>query len=179
MTEEKIKQTDVPDLMRIASSTNVFKPSELEVLADDLVDVIDCDDKEYMIVGERINGRLEAFAHVAREAITDFAWQIEWLAVDKSCCGKGIGKRLIKRVEEHVLGFHPYAVISAETSSRTEYIPARNLYLMAGYTESGRVSNYYAQDDDKVIYTKQISRSFKGILPEMDEIIPEQHKITA
>jgi hypothetical protein len=43
-----------------------------------------------------------------------------------------------------------------ETSSRSDYLPARRFYTRHGYAEAARVAGFYAPDDDRIILTKRI-----------------------
>jgi len=103
-----------------------------------------------MVVGFVIFGRIP---------LTVDGWDIYWLAVDKAYQGKGIGKKLLKDVEEHILKEDPQANIRVETSTLKEYAHARNLYYKAGFQEVGRIKDFYASGDDVIIFYKQIARN--------------------
>jgi hypothetical protein len=44
-----------------------------------------------------------------------------------------------------------------ETSSRADYAAARGFYLRRGYTLAGRVRDFYASGDDRVLFTKRLA----------------------
>jgi len=43
-----------------------------------------------------------------------------------------------------------------ETSGRPSYESSRLFYLARGYLEKARLRDFYAPEDDKVIYTKEL-----------------------
>jgi len=50
-------------------------------------------------------------------------------------------------------------LLVAETSSRDVYAQTRDFYARGGYVERARVRGFYAVDDDRVIFSKQLAVS--------------------
>ena len=48
-------------------------------------------------------------------------------------------------------------MVVAETSSRADYNPTRAFYEALAYKVEARVADFYAPDDDLVVYTKRLS----------------------
>ncbi len=84
---------------------------------------------------------------------TLFSWDLYWIAVDPDHQRQGCGQLILKKTEELVAGFGGRRIY-VETSSRPLYEPTRRFYERAGYREEARLAQYYAPDDDKVLYVK-------------------------
>ena len=147
------------EYLDIAISTGIFTQEEVKTLSEVLDDCHnDKPGDYYLLFEEKVDDKRIGFIVVDRVAITAYAWDIFWLVVHKDFQGKGYGKKLLERVEKHVLEEKEKAIIRVETSTKMEYTHARNLYVKKGYIESGRVANFYSKGDDLIIYSKEIVR---------------------
>jgi len=144
--------------LRIACAVDVFKPQEIETLAEVLDGCENGPQSSYILFKERLGDAVIGFIIIDRVAITEFSWDIYWLVVDKQYQGKGYGKNLLKRVESYILEQQDKAILRVETSTKKEFSHARNLYSRQGFREVGRIANFYAPADDLIIYSKEISR---------------------
>ena len=79
------------------------------------------------------------------------SWDLYWIVVAPSHQGRGMGRRLLARVCTSAAKSGATRIY-AETSSRAQYEPTRRFYLKQGFTEQARLDEFYAPDDDKVIY---------------------------
>jgi len=144
--------------LTIARNLEVFHQGELKIIEGILEDYKNAKDG-YVIIDELQEDKVVGFVIFGRIPLTVDGWDIYWLAVDKAYQGKGIGKKLLKDVEEHILKEDPQANIRVETSTLKEYAHARNLYYKAGFQEVGRIKDFYASGDDVIIFYKQIARN--------------------
>jgi GNAT superfamily N-acetyltransferase len=85
---------------------------------------------------------------------TDRTFDLYWIAVDPGAQGAGSGTALLGAVERRLEGQNARMLI-VETSSRSEYAPTRRFYEKRGYAEAARVREFYAPDDDRIIFTKR------------------------
>jgi len=92
---------------------------------------------------------------------TDGTFDLYWLAVDPSLAGSGAGTLLLSEVEQRLRSKDARMVV-AETSSRDDYEAARWFYARRGYTEAGRVADFYAWSDDRIIFTKRLDPAAAG-----------------
>lgn len=92
---------------------------------------------------------------------TDGTFDLYWLAVDPALAGSGAGTLLLSEVEQRLRSKDARMVV-AETSSRDDYESARWFYARRGYTEAGRVADFYAWSDDRIIFTKNLSPAAAG-----------------
>ncbi len=47
-------------------------------------------------------------------------------------------------------------LVVVETSSRPDYAPTRSFYHSLGYAQAARIPQYYAPEDDLIVYTKHL-----------------------
>lgn len=150
-------KNDVKQLVALAKATGVFQPQEL----DTVFEVYD----EYFF-NEHEKGHLgftweqdqqiQGFIYIAPASLSQGTWELWWIAVEPSFQGKGLGSKMLRHAEELIRN-QGGRQIYIDTSSAPLYEPTRNFYLRHGYQEAGRLPDYYAVNDDKVIYRKVIS----------------------
>ena len=69
----------------------------------------------------------------------------------------GFGRQLLAATERKVLELGGKRLY-AETSSTAQYQPTRSFYERNGFFLEGRLADYYAPADDKMLYTKILVR---------------------
>lgn len=140
--------------LKIAENVLVFNPAEKEIVKEILDDYERNPEKNYYLLGEEQDNVVLGFVIFGRTPLTESSWDIYWLMVDKYIQGKGIGRKLLKRVDEFISRKQNGAVLRVETSTRKEFAHARNLYLRQEFKEVGRIPNFYGKDDDLIVYYK-------------------------
>ncbi len=98
--------------------------------------------------GEEILG----FAAYGRRPLTQASFDLYWIGTGQQFQGQGIGKKLLRRVEEEVRNLGGKLLI-IETSGRPEFEPTRQFYLHAGCDPEARIRDFYAPGDDLVVFT--------------------------
>lgn len=93
--------------------------------------------------------------------LTESTYDIYWIAVDKSKHRGGVGKRLLKFAEEET-GRRGGRLLLIETSSQETYGGTIQFYERTGYELVGKIKDYYKQDDDKLIFAKQLKAIAKS-----------------
>lgn len=86
---------------------------------------------------------------------TEGTYDIYWIGVSTACQGKGYGRALLDHVEK-LVARQKGRLIIIETSGRPLYDSTRGFYLRTGYDECARVRAFYAEADDRVIYSKAL-----------------------
>jgi len=147
-------QTDTPTLIEIAEGTGVFKPLEIDALDEVMSDYY----AGNRVLGHKafaleVGGRVVGFTYHAPAAMTNRAWYLYWIAVEKSDHARGLGSRLLRAVEEDVAAAGG-RVLFIETSGLALYEPTRRFYLKHGYEQDAVVHDYYAAGDHMVIFRK-------------------------
>ena len=140
----------------IVSST-LFEPGDAEMLASLLADhhadgrgdgqrwLVDVEDAE--ITGTVMYRPIEA---------ADRAWDLTLIAVRGDRQGAGVGRRLMAHVE-HELWEEDQRTLMVQTSGLPRFARTRAFYRRLGYTERGRVPDYWEAGDDMVLFSKLLS----------------------
>lgn len=102
------------------------------------------------------NGAPVGFAYYVPETVTQGAWNVLALAVRPDHQRAGVGSRLMSHVER-LLRDSGQRLLLVETSGLPEFASARSFYRREGYEEVARVPEYYAADDDKIIFAKRLT----------------------
>ena len=84
-------------------------------------------------------------------------YDLYWIAVDPDSQRGGFGRKLLAATERKVLELGGKRLY-AETSSTAQYQPTRSFYERNGFFLEGRLADYYAPADDKMLYTKILVR---------------------
>jgi ribosomal protein S18 acetylase RimI-like enzyme len=151
-----IEPADTDWLVRLAETTNVFKPIELVALREVLDDYHATNHQlnHRGVVFERL-GRVLGFAYYAPAAMTDRSWYLYWIAVAKECQGQGIGQKLMAHTEAEIIAAQG-RILFVETSSLDHYEPTRRFYAGRSYELIATVSDYYSDDDDMMVFRKRL-----------------------
>ena len=155
MPIRKFEKDDIKPLAEIVRATGVFREEEVDV-AVELMDVAanDKEQKDYFLfsyVDEA--GMIQGYYCTGPTPLTQGTFDLYWIAVHPRVHKKRIGHELLEHCEELVKTMGGKLLV-VETSSRPKYEPTRRFYLRHHYGEAARIKNYYAQDDDLVIYSK-------------------------
>jgi D-alanine-D-alanine ligase len=143
-------------LVEILEATGVFAPAEIDV-ALELFDEGMRSAESYELIGAFDEyGALQGYACWGPTPGTDGGYDLYWIAVDPRAHGGGYGRAMMRAVEELLRG-RGARLLVAETSSRDVYAPTREFYERGGYVERARVRRFYAVDDDRVIFSKQLA----------------------
>lgn len=140
-------------LRQILDATAVFRPEEVSV-ALELFDEPPGEDYEF--VGAFEGEDLVGYACFGPTPGTDRTYDLYWIAMHPCAQGHGSGSHLLNAVEDR-LRRRDARLLVAETSSRSEYDGTRAFYAARGYREAARMRDFYAPDDDRVIYTKHLA----------------------
>ncbi len=167
----RVRPLDVLHRDRIADlleATGVFSESERTValeLFDEALSpraATSGAEPDYTFLGAfTADDELAGFACWGPTPDTDGTYDLYWLAVDPSLAGSGAGTLLLSEVEQRLRTSDARMVV-AETSSRGDYEAARGFYASRGYTEAGRVADFYAKSDDRIIFTKRLEPAAAG-----------------
>ena len=144
-------------LIALTDGTGVFKPHEIETLAE----VLDDYHRDGAVYGHDcrtllVDGEIVGFAYAAPVAMTDRTWELWWIAVRADSHGRGLGRWLLDRIEQLAIQ-QTARLLLIETSSLPTYESTRQFYLKRGYRHLATLPDYYSDGDDKVIFGKRFS----------------------
>ena len=150
-------------LAELLVDTGAFHADEVEV-ALSLFDLSSAAPgaSDYEFVGAFEDDRLVGYACFGATPGTDGTFDLYWLAVDPVVQGRGIGRSLVRAVEEKLIG-RGGRLLVVETSSRPDYESTRRFYARSGYTEAARVRDFYAPADDRILLTTRLTTRDGGV----------------
>jgi GNAT superfamily N-acetyltransferase len=155
MIRDTIPQ-DTPALIRLAESTGVFKPLEIEALREVLDDYHATNVRHRHRAFTLLDGdRIQGFSYHAPEPMTERSWCLYWIVVGAGEQARGLGSKLLQAVEQDIIrvGGH---VLWIETSSLPHYEKTRRFYPKHGYEQEALLRDFYAEGDGKVIFRKRL-----------------------
>ena len=149
---------DREEIERILADVKVFPPEEIEV-ALEVIDTYLSGSSDYIIkvVANEMDIVLGYICY-GKVPLTDAVWDIYWIVVREKFHGKGIASCLMEFTDNDLRAKRARAIM-VETSSISEYKPARDFYVRKGFNEICRIVDFYAEGNDKVIYRKNLGKS--------------------
>jgi len=153
----EVRPADEAEVRRLVAATGFFRADEVEIAAELVRDRLErgpASGYDFLLAdGSR---GLLGYACYGRIPCSSVSWDLYWIAVDPDLQGVGLGRHLLASVEARVRAAGGLAVY-AETSGRSLYRPTRGFYRRNGYTEAAILEDFYAVDDDKVIFVKKLA----------------------
>ena len=145
---------DKPSLMKILRNTPEFKPTEV-IVAEEVIDSYLRGPvySGYHVLVAEVDSTVAGYICYGPTPLTEGTWDVYWQAVVREKQGQGIGSALVKSAEEHIRKAQGRLAI-IETSSTPEYEKTRRFHISHGYEVVGRVPDFYAPGDDKLILRK-------------------------
>ena len=146
---------DKPEVMNILRHTPEFKRHEV-VVAEEVIDsyLRDMKSSGYFIFVAEGNPGIDGYICYGPTPCTEATWDIYWEAVKRGKRGSGIGTLLTKAAETAVRKARGRLII-IETSSTPVYDNTRRFHQSRGYETIGRIPDFYAPGDDKIIMQKR------------------------
>lgn len=143
--------------MKILQNTPEFKPSEV-VVAEEVIDsyLHDPHGSGYHIFVAEDESAVVGYISYGPTPLTEGTWDIYWIAVSAEKQGRGIGGALMAHAEDKIRRAQGRLIL-IETSSKPEYENTRRFHLSHGYEVAGRIPDFYAPGDDKLILQKRLS----------------------
>jgi ribosomal protein S18 acetylase RimI-like enzyme len=142
--------------MQILRSTPEFKTYEVAV-AEEVIDgyLSDPNGSGYIIIVAEDGGDIAGYLCYGPTPCTDGTWDIYWEAVAREKRGRGIGSALTAAAEAAIRKARGRMII-IETSSTPLYESTRRFHLGQGYEIVGRIPDFYAPGDDRLILQKRL-----------------------
>ena len=153
---EEVRPGDAAVVREIVTSTGLFHDHEIGVAVELVEERLNKGlESGYLFLFAELDGRPVGYSCYGEIACTQGSYDLYWIAVHNDCRGRGVGGALLEKTEERVAGRRGRC-IWVETSGRETYLPTRRFYLRCGYKEESVLKDFYAADDDKVIYVKRL-----------------------
>jgi ribosomal protein S18 acetylase RimI-like enzyme len=146
----KIKKQDLTHLKAVIDSNGLF-PSDL--LDDMTNDYFSNEATTDIWLTNEVDNVPIAVAYCAPERMTEGAFNLYLIAVDKNLQGKGIGAEIMTYVENLLLE-KGGRILIVETSGLPEFELTRKFYDKLGYTREAVIREFYQEGEDKVFFGK-------------------------
>ncbi len=156
----KLLIKDKPALIEILHNTPEFTAEEV-VVAEEVIDgSLDKPQTSgyFSLAAENEEGIFIGFISYGPVPMTQYAWDIYWLAVKREFQGHGTGATLLKAAEEEILKAGGRMTF-IETSGKAQYDKTRRFYITNDYKEICNIPDFYAPGDAKVIYQKILGKN--------------------
>jgi len=152
--------TDSERLLGLARSIDLFNTSDIDVIQElwtEFVEKGEAHSWYHFVAAKEQNGdgKIVGFACYGQRPLTEGTFDLYWIGVDGNQQGRGIGKILLREVEDqaHARGGR---LLIAETEGKPAFEPTRGFYLSAGYALEARICDFYKPGEDLVIFTKRL-----------------------
>lgn len=151
----RLRHDDIPRLEEILAATGAFSEAEISVALELLELVVnDPGQQDYEVAVAEAGEQVAGYVLFGPVPLTDGTYDLYWIAVDPGQQGGGVGRRLMKHVEEQVRK-KGGRLLCLETSSQGGYLRTREFYQQAGYVEESRIRDFYQPGDDRLTYVKR------------------------
>jgi ribosomal protein S18 acetylase RimI-like enzyme len=151
----QIEPGDRASVVALLHATPEFEPAEIPVAEEVLDGSLENPAADYQTLVAEQNGAFAGYICFGQTALTESAWDIYWMAVDRQFRGRGIGGRLLAVSEAHIKKCGG-TLILIETSSKPNYLPTRRFYRKMGYKQVARIRDFYAPGDHRIIFEKRL-----------------------
>ncbi|MDD5459616.1 MAG: GNAT family N-acetyltransferase [Phycisphaerae bacterium] len=156
MNIERAKAEDKDSVMEIVRDTEFFKSHEIDVAEEVFDDAIkQGDDGDYQSFVSKEGDNVTGWVCFGQTPCTVGTFDIYWIAVSPKYQNRGIGKLLVQYAMDRIKTSGGRMAV-AETSGNPRYQSTRYFYEKIGFAKEACIKDFYAIDDDKIIYIKRI-----------------------
>jgi ribosomal protein S18 acetylase RimI-like enzyme len=142
-------------LADLLARTREFNAAEASV-ALELIDLAIAGQADYRFWVDEDGGRVRGYVCFGKTPMTEGTYDMYWIAVDPDVKGRGVGRSLVRAMEEEIAR-EGAILVRVETSGQPAYAATRAFYERAGYEVVARIRDFYARGNDLVIYGRYLS----------------------
>jgi GNAT superfamily N-acetyltransferase len=164
MTGHSIRPVRAGDARHLASLIRATELFPAEMLPDMLAPYL-------AAAGEGAEGQgefwltdatgMHGVAYAAPERLTDGTWNLLLIAVHPARQGSGLGPALLRAAEAGA-ALRGGRLMIVETSGLPGFARPRAFYSREGYAAEARIRGFYAEGDDKIVFTRPLPRTAEG-----------------
>ncbi len=143
-------------IVQLVRDTKFFRDDEVDVAAEVLDDALKSGPSgHYQSFTAELGGRTVGWVCHGPTPCTVGTYDIYWLAVSPESQGHGVGRHLMRFAEDQIRAAGGRLAV-VETAGRAIYDATRAFYQRIGYFEASRLPEFYAENDDKIVYLKKL-----------------------
>jgi ribosomal protein S18 acetylase RimI-like enzyme len=160
MRIRRLTPPDRADLERLLTESGTFNEEEIRVALEVIDAALADPGKDYHVLVAEMELEAEARARVVSYVcygptpMTEATYDLYWIATHPDARGQGCATRLMRAMEAELPTTHS-STVRIETSQMESYGAARGFYERAGYTEVGRIRDFYKVGDDLIIFARR------------------------
>lgn len=151
LTIRALKRGDLDGVRSVLGGTGLFPPDML----DDMAEPFLTGQAPHIWLLVEMAEQTIGFAYCAPERMTEGTFNLLAIAIAPEHQRIGAGAALVRGVEETTRQ-HVGRLLLVETSTDPDQDAARAFYEKEGFTEEGRIRDFYALGQTKVIFRKQL-----------------------
>lgn len=153
----ELKNKDRDRITKILKETNMFTDEEIDVAVELIDEFIKNGEKSGYQIYTAVDEKDDPIGYICfgKRPLTQGVYDVYWIAVDPALQGNGVGKSLMKFVEQKIKEIGGNLIL-VETSSQEKYLKTRLFYKTCGYDEIARIKDFYKKGDDLIIFAKYI-----------------------
>lgn len=160
MIVQLVQERERQALLDLAVSTGLFTYEDAEGLLGGVLDSLAAGElpagHTAATCRETYDGPATGWTYFAPDPYAEKVWNVWWIGVSPSRYGEGVGQALLSYVEQTAAASGA-RVIVIETSDLPSLARARNFYLKHGYEERGRIPDFYATGESKIIFSRSLA----------------------
>jgi ribosomal protein S18 acetylase RimI-like enzyme len=151
LTIRPLVHADLPAIKAVIDANDLFPSGMLDGMTQDYLAAPDSPDIWLTV---DLSGPV-GVAYLAPERMTEGTWNLYLIAIDPGHQGRGHGSAVMRHVEA-MLAARGQRILLVETSGLPAFAATRAFYLGNGYDAEGRIRDFYAAGDDKVIFRRAL-----------------------
>ncbi|MDU6686944.1 ribosomal-protein-alanine N-acetyltransferase [Phytobacter ursingii] len=150
-----VESSDIVPLLDMLQKSGQFDDEGVLHVRDTLKNYFSGESDELWFSAEQEG--FAGIAYCAPEVMTNDVWNLLMLWISPAHQRQGVGNALIKQIEKELRNKHARLLL-VETSSLIDFSAARAFYSKQGFIREATIRNYYAINDDKVIFIKDMQK---------------------
>ena len=150
--------SDTPALLKIAANSGLFDPHEAEALLGRTLTRFHASSLpagHTITVAATSDDDVLGWTYLAPDEHADRVWNFWWIGVAPARHGSDVATALLRRAET-VAREAGSRILVVETSDGEALGRARRFYAREGYSDCGRVPDFYALGEAKIVFCKRL-----------------------
>ncbi|WP_422858091.1 GNAT family N-acetyltransferase [Flagellimonas sp. S174] len=148
----KVQKEDISELKVVLDSSELFPSHLLDDMISDYLNNKNSNDIWFTATNE---GKPISIGYCAPERLTEGTYNLYAIAVHKNQQGNGIGKKMMKYIENE-LREKEHRILIVETSGKPEFELTREFYIKCHYVQQAVIPEFYEKGDDKIVFWKKL-----------------------
>ncbi len=154
-----VTPADRPQILEIVTAAGNFNSQEVAVAMELIDEALNKGQESgyIAVVAEipELSPAVQGYACYGPTPLTDGVFDLYWIAVHPGAQGRGVGRKLVKYVEDDIRSSGGRMLL-IETSSREGYDATIGFYERMKYELAARIKNFYQVGDDKLVFLKEL-----------------------